>query len=88
MIKTALKELGYIATGAVVAVAGFVTADSSIQTVKAYVEGVEELIDPTPIQVKKGFFGRKKTVKVNPFTLEMSKYTGNKAPVNKKPFTL
>lgn len=78
------------ATAAVVGVVGFevgtVGAKMAVSDCKYAGKGFKELKNPTPIAVKKkGLFGKKSVVTVNPFTGKVSTYTGNKAPVNKKP---
>lgn len=46
-------------------------------------DGVKYLVDPEPIYVKKGTFGKKRIVKVNPYG-EIKDYTGNKKPASNK----
>ena len=55
---------------------------------EADVKFIKELASPTPIYVKKGRFGKKRLVTVNPATGEMKEYTGSKKPVDEKVYRI
>ena len=57
--------------------------ESAIDSVEDLAICGKELVDPTPILVKEGWF-KQRVVKYNPITGTLSKYAGSKKPVNKK----
>ena len=86
------KELfivgGKLVVAGAVALATFEGLFGGCESVKADIRTGKELVSPTPIRVKEGRFGKERLVTVNPVTGEMKDYTGNKPPVNDKPYRL
>ena len=76
-----------IVAGAV-ALATFEGLYGGCKSVEADIRVGKEFASPTPIRVKNGRFGKERLVTVNPVTGEMKDYTGNKPPVNDKPYRL
>ena len=62
--------------------------ENGLHEVKHFCKDVKQVMDPEPVLVKKGLFGKKKAIWYNPFTEKWSDYTGTKKPANKKPYKI
>lgn len=84
-LGNALKFAAAVTTTAAVGEAGYIGGIALANDVETTGKVAKEFVSPTPILVKKkGLFGKKSVVKVNPVTGKMSPYKGSKSPVNKK----
>lgn len=88
MNSNIIIKTGKILVAAAAAVAATEAFFHGTNLAEADVKFVKELASPTPIYVKRGRFGKKRLVTVNPATGEINDYTGSKKPVDDKVYRI
>lgn len=88
MKSNVILKAGKVLVAAAVAVAATETFFHGASLAEADAKFMKELASPTPIYVKKGRFGKKRLVTVNPATGEMKDYSGSKKPVDEKVYRI
>lgn len=81
IIKGGAIVTASVAVGCVAADVGYHVVKDTINDGVTLVNNVKEVINPTPITIReKGWFGKSRTVTINPFTGKETEYKGSKEP--------
>lgn len=92
MLGNVIKKIGVttvsVIGAAVVGESLFNGAVCLSNDVHTAVNITKQVINPDPVLVKKGMFGKKQVVTYNPVTNKVKPYNGKKNPINKKPVKL
>ena len=84
IFKKGIKVLGCLAGGVVLGQCTRMAAGMTMNDIAIGREYYKYKTNPDVYQVKRGIFGKRENVVINPLNFSLHKYNGNKVPLNKK----